>query len=71
MRKEVVVCVQGVVGKNNFLFQFKNGKKKYISSSSLVFLSLKEEVEMDEAISHSPEKEQGELLTIFGYPEVG
>ena len=56
MRKEVVVCVQGVVGKNNFLVQFENGKKKYISSSSLVFLSLKEEVEMDEAISHSTKK---------------
>ena len=36
-----------------------------------MFLSLKEEVDMDEAISHSPEKEQGELLTIVGDPEVG
>ena len=26
---------------------------------------------MDEAISHSPEKEQGELLTIVGDTEVG
>ena len=25
---------------------------------------------MEEAISHSPEKEQGELLTIVGYSEV-
>ena len=40
------------------------------NSSSLVFLSLKDEVCMDEAISHSPEKYQGELLTIVGYPEV-
>ena len=26
---------------------------------------------MDEPISHSPKKEQGELLTIVGDPEVG
>ena len=37
----------------------------------LVFLSLEEEVDMEEPISHLPEKEQGELLTINGYPEVG
>ena len=37
----------------------------------LVFLSLEEEVEMEDPISHLPEKEQGELLTINGYPEVG
>ena len=35
-----------------------------------MFLSLKKEVGMDEALSNYPEKEQGELLTIFGYPEV-
>ena len=34
-------------------------------------LSSKEEVDMDEAISHSPKKEQGGFLTIVGYPEVG
>ena len=33
--------------------------------------SSKEEFEMDEPLSHSPEKEQGKLLNIFGYPEVG
>ena len=32
---------------------------------------LKEEVDMDDEISHSPEKQQGELLTIVGDPEVG
>ena len=53
-----------MVGKNKFLLQFKDGKKKEISSYLLVFLSHKEEVDMDEAISHSPEKEQDELLTI-------
>ena len=36
-----------------------------------MFLSSKEEVDMDEAISHSPEKEQDEFLTIVGDPEVG
>ena len=49
-------CVQDVSGKKNFLIQFLYGKKKHISSSSLVFLSSKEKVGMDEAISHSPEK---------------
>ena len=42
-----------------------------MGSSSLVFLSPKEEVDMDEPLSHCPKKEQGELLTIIGYPEVG
>ena len=37
----------------------------------LVFLSLKEEVEMDEPISDLPKEEEGELLTINGDPEVG
>ena len=49
-------CVHSVVGKNNFIVQFKYGKNREISSSSLVFLSSKEEVDMDEEISHSPEK---------------
>ena len=57
MRKEVVGCVQSVVGMNNFLIQFKDGQKKEISSSLLVFSSPKEDVEMDEPISHLPEKE--------------
>ena len=56
MRKYVVGCVQILVGKKKFLNQFEDGQKKEINSSSLVFLSLKEEVEMDEAISNSPEK---------------
>ena len=69
--KEVVGCVQIVVGEKKFIFKFEDGQKKNISSSSLVFLRLKKEVDMDEAISHSPKKEQGEFLTIVGYPEVG
>ena len=56
MRKDMVGCVQSVVGKKKLLVQFENGNKKDISYSSLVFLSSKEEVEMDEPISHSPEK---------------
>ena len=42
-----------------------------ISSSSLVFLSLKEEVEMEEPISHLLQKEQGGFFTINGDHEVG
>ena len=32
MRKEVVGCVQDVVGKNKFLVQFEDGQKKEMSS---------------------------------------
>ena len=56
MRKEVVGCVQAVVGKNIFLVQFVDGQKKEMSYSLLVFLCSKEEVEMDEPLSHFPEK---------------
>ena len=71
MRKEVVVCVHSVVGKKNFFVQFEDGQKIEISSSSLVFLSSKEEVEVDEPISHLSQIEEGKLLTINRYPEVG
>ena len=66
-----MVCVQAVAGKKKFLFQFKYGHNKEMSYSSLAFLYSKEEVGMDEAISHSPEKQKGELLNIVGDPEVG
>ena len=56
MSKEVVVCVHSVMGKKKFLVQFEDGKNKEMSSLLLLFLSLKEEVEMDGALSHSPEK---------------
>ena len=59
------------MGKEKFLVQFEYGHKKDISYSLLVFLSSKEEVEMDEPILHLPKKEEGELLTINGDPEVG
>ena len=43
-RKEVLVCAQAVVGKNNLPFKFKDGKKIEISSSLLSYLCPKEEV---------------------------
>ena len=52
MRKYVMVCVQDVLGKNNFLVQLEDGHKKYISYSLIVFLNSKEEVEMEEALYH-------------------
>ena len=39
MRKEVVVCVNIVVGKNNFLVLFEYGQNKEIGSCSLVYLN--------------------------------
>ena len=54
--KEVVGCVQSVVGKNNFLVLFKDGQKKEIDFCLLVYLSEKEEVEMEESIILFPEK---------------
>ena len=45
-------------GKENFLVQFKDGQKKEVSSYLLVFLCLEEEVEMEEPISHLPEKKK-------------
>ena len=56
MRKEMVGCVHSVAGNNKSLFQFEDGLRKEIGSSSLVFLSSKEEVDMDEAISNSTKK---------------
>ena len=42
-----------------------------MGSSLLVILSSKEDVDMDEPISHLPEKEESEFFTINGDPEVG
>ena len=66
----MVGCVRAMAGEDNLLVQFEYGKKKEISSS-LLFLILKEGVEMDEPRSHYPKKQQSELLTIVGDPEVG
>ena len=68
MSKEVVGCVKDVVVKKNLLIQLEDFHKIQMSSFSLVFLCSKEEVDMDELLSNLPEKEQGELLIIYGYP---
>ena len=66
MRKEVVGCVQSVVGKNKFLLLLEDGHKKEIGSCLLVYLNEKEEVDMEESITLFPEIEEGELLNING-----
>ena len=60
-----------MVGKNNFLFLFEDGKKKEIGSNLLVYLNEKEEVDMEESITLFPEIEEGEPLTINGDPPDG
>ena len=52
----MVGCVHSVLGKKKFFVLFKYRQKKEISSSSLVYVSSKEEVEIEEPISHLPEK---------------
>ena len=37
-RKDMVVYVQTVIGKNNFVVQFEDGKKGYMSASSLSYV---------------------------------
>ena len=54
--KDVVGYVHAVAGKKILLVQFKDGKKKKMSSCSPVFLSSKEEVGMDDPLSNSPKK---------------
>ena len=70
-RKEVVGCVQRVVGKNKVLVLFEDGQKKEIGSCSLVYLSEKEEIEMEESITLFPDIEEGVPLTINGNPPGG
>ena len=60
-----------MVGKNNFIVLFEDGQKKVIGSCSLVYLNEKEEVDMEESITLSPEIEEGEPLTINGDPPDG
>ena len=57
--------------RRSFFVLFEDSQKKEISSSSLVYLSLQEEFEMEEPISHLPKKEEVGLLTIDGDPEFG
>ena len=70
--KEVVGCVQDVVGEKEFLVQFEDGQKKEMSSVSLSYVCSTEEVclDMDEPILDLPQKEQGGLLTVYGDPVV-
>ena len=51
-------CVQSVVGKKKFVILFKDGQNKEIGSSSLVYLSSKEEVDTEEPMSHLPENKK-------------
>ena len=71
MRKEVVGCVQSVVGKNKFLVLFEDGQKKEIGSCPLVYLNEKDEVDMEESIILFPEIEEVKPLTINGDPPDG
>ena len=71
IRTEVLGCVHPVEGNNILLLQLEYGMNKDMSSCLLVFLCSKEEVDMDEPLSNSTEKEQGKLLVIYGNPEVG
>ena len=51
--KEVMVCVQYVMGKNNFLVQFEYGQKREMIYISLLYPCSKEEVclEIEDPIS--------------------
>ena len=60
-----------MVGKNNFLVLFEDGQKKDIGCFLLVYLSEKEEVDMEESITLFPEKEEGVPLTVNGDPADG
>ena len=60
MRKEVVGFFQSLVVNKKLLVKFEYGQNKYMSSSLLQFLCLKEEVGMNEPKSNLTRKEQGE-----------
>ena len=57
MRKEVVRCVQSLVEKKNFLVLFEDGQNKEIGYFLLVYLSEKDEVDMEDSITLFLEKE--------------
>ena len=60
--KEVVVCIQDMVGNKKFLVQSEDGQRRETSSTSLSYLCFKEEVgqEANETISDPPPEEEGE-----------
>ena len=55
MRRDVVGCVQAVAGKKKFLVKFEDEQNKDISDYLLLFLSSKEEVDMDKPLYHYTE----------------
>ena len=65
----MVVCIQDVVGNNNFLVRFEDSQKREISDFSMLYLCSKYEVgqEVDETIYNLPKRLQDRLLTIYGY----
>ena len=65
-RRKEVAC------KKRLLYQFEYCQSIDMSSCLLVYVFLKQEVclDMDEPILELPEKEQGELLNIYGYPDI-
>ena len=56
MRKEVLGCLQAMVGNKKFVVRFEYGQKRDMSASSLLYLCDKEEVgqEVDDTISDLP-----------------
>ena len=58
MRKELMGCVQAVVGKKKLLVQFKKLQKKEMIYCSIVYVCSREEIclEMDDPISNLAEK---------------
>ena len=56
MRKDVVGRVHSVVWKKKLLVLLEYEQKKNMGSSLLVYLSKKEEVDIEESISHLPKK---------------
>ena len=57
MRKEVVGCVQAMVGKNLFLVQFEDGKNKYMSSCLLHFFRKRRLIWMSQYLTLPKNKE--------------
>ena len=66
IRKEMMGCVQALVGKKKCLVQFKYGKIIYTINCSIVLVCSKEEFVqgVKETISDLPKKHKGGLLTI-------
>ena len=72
MRRKAVGCVQAVVANNNFIVQFEDVQKRYISASPMPCVFLKDDFgqEIDETIFKLSEIGQVELLTVGCDPVV-